>query len=94
MDFKSWVVCWCVCAGVSIDGKDGPALFDLGGAACYCQTLVFWCGSGIAPGLPQEWLSDSEWGFCREAVPLFAALRDGGPFREGQMKTKVLKMLG
>jgi hypothetical protein len=30
--------------------------FDLGGAACYCQALVFWCRSGVAPRLPQEWL--------------------------------------
>ena len=94
MDFISWVICWCVCVGVGIGGKDGPALFDLGGAACYCQTLVLWCRSGVAPGLPQERLSDSEWGFGREAVPLCAVLRDGGPIREGQWKTKVLKMPG
>ena len=81
MDVKSWIVCWCVCIGVGIGGKDGPALFDLGVAACYGQTLVFWCHSGVAPGLPQEWLSDSEWGFGREAVSLYAVLRDGGPLR-------------
>jgi hypothetical protein len=27
-----------VCIGVGIGGKDGPALFDLGVAACYGQT--------------------------------------------------------
>jgi hypothetical protein len=91
VDFKSWTVCWCVCAGVGIGGKDCPALLDLGGAAYCCQTLAFWCRSGVAPGLPQEWLSDSECGFGREAVPLCAALRDVGPHREGQRKTKVLR---
>ena len=35
-------------------GKDGPVLFDLGGVACYCQALVFWCPSDVAPGLPQK----------------------------------------
>ena len=63
-------------------------------AMCYDQTLVFWCRSGVAPGLSQERLSDSEWGFGREAVPLCAVLRDGGPIRKGQWKTKVLKMPG
>jgi len=43
--------------------------------------------SGVAPGLPQEWLSDGEWGLGREMVPFCAALRDGGPLREGQWKT-------
>ena len=94
MDVKSWIVCWCVCIGVGIGGKDGPALFDLGAAACYGQALAFWCRSGVAPGLSQERLSDSEWGFGREAVPLCAVLRDGGPIREGQWKTKVLEMPG
>jgi hypothetical protein len=78
VDVRSWAcqqaVCWCVCVGVGIGGKDGPALFDVGVAACYCQTLVFWCRSVVAPGLPQERLSDSEWGFGREAVPLCAAV--------------------
>jgi hypothetical protein len=31
VDVKSWIVCWCFCIGVGIGGKDGPALFDLGG---------------------------------------------------------------
>ena len=46
------------------------------------------------PGLPQEWLSDIEWGIGREAVPFRAALCDGGLLREGQWKTKVSKMPG
>jgi hypothetical protein len=50
--------------------------------------------SGVAPGLPQEWLSDSEWGLGREAVPFYVVLRNGGPFCEGQWKTKVLKVPG
>jgi hypothetical protein len=33
VDVKSWIVCWCVCIGVGIGGKDGPALFDLGDRA-------------------------------------------------------------
>ena len=37
---KSWIVCWCVCVGFGIGGRDGPALFGLGGAACYCETLL------------------------------------------------------
>ena len=32
----------------SIGGEDGLALFDLGGAACYRQSLVFWCCSDVA----------------------------------------------
>jgi hypothetical protein len=92
--FELWIVCWCVRSGVGIGGKDGPVLFDLGGAACCCQALTFWCRSGVAPGLPQNRLSDSKWGFGREAVPLCAVLRDVGPLREGQWKTKVLKISG
>jgi len=48
VDVKSWIVCWCVCIGIGIGGKDGPALFDLGVAACYGHTLVFWCRSGVS----------------------------------------------
>jgi hypothetical protein len=50
--------------------------------------------SGVAPGLPQERLSDSEWGFGREAVPLCAVLRGGGQLCERQWKTKEFKMPG
>jgi hypothetical protein len=80
VDVKSRIVCWCVCVGVGIGGKDGPAPFDLGGAACCCEALVFWCRSGAAPGLPRERLSDSEWGFGREAVSRYAVLRAASLF--------------
>jgi hypothetical protein len=63
VDAKSWIVCWCVCIGVSIGGEDGPALFNFSGAVCNHQSLAFWCRSDVAFGLPQEWLSDCEWGF-------------------------------
>jgi hypothetical protein len=93
VDVKSWIVCWCVCIGVGVGGRDGPALFDLGVAACWRAMAKRW-SSGVAPGLSQERLSDSKWGFGRGMVPLCAVLRDGGPLREGQWKTKVLKIPG
>ena len=67
--YSSWVVCGCVGVGVGVGGENGPALLDLGLAAGYCQSLVFWCRSGVAPGLPKERLSDGEGGFGCEAVP-------------------------
>ena len=94
VDVKSWIVCWCVCIGVGIGGKDGPALFDLGGAARYRQALVFVCCSGVSPGLSQEWLTNGEWRPGREAVPCCAILRDGGPLRESQWETEVLQVPG
>jgi hypothetical protein len=51
VDVKSWIVCWCVCIGVGIGSEDSPAFFDLSGAACNRQSLVFWCRSGIRPAL-------------------------------------------
>ena len=93
--FISRVVCWRVCFGVGIGGKYGPALFDLGGAACYRQSLVLWCRSRVVLGLPQEWLSDNDRGLGREVLQCFAALRGDGLRRERQWKTKVLiKMPG
>jgi hypothetical protein len=85
---------WCVCVGLSTGGEDSPALFDLGGAACFGPTLLFWYRSSVTSGLPQEWLSDGEWGLNRDAVPFCAGLRDGGLLREGQWETKVFKVLG
>jgi hypothetical protein len=41
------------CIGAGIGGEDGTVLLDLGGAACYRQSLVFWFRSGVAPGLLQ-----------------------------------------
>jgi len=58
------------------------------------QSLAFSCRPDVAPGLPQEWLSNSEWGLGREVVPFYAAQRDGGPLRKGEWKFKVLKMPG
>jgi hypothetical protein len=43
-----------------VGGENGPALLDLDRAECYCQSLVFWCCSGVAPGLPKERLSDGK----------------------------------
>jgi hypothetical protein len=63
--------------GLSV-GVIALAFFDLGGAACYRPALFFWCRSGVAPGLPQEWFCDSEWGLGRK----------------GQWETKVLKVPG
>jgi hypothetical protein len=48
VNVQSWVVRLCACIGVGIGGKDGPALFDLGAAACNGKTPVFWCRSGVA----------------------------------------------
>jgi len=66
----SWAASWSVCISAGIGGEDGPALFGLGGAACYRQSLAFWCRSGVVPGLPQKRLSDGKWALGREVVPL------------------------
>ena len=72
--------------------KDSSALLDLGGVVSYLHSLVFWYRSGVTPGLPQEWLSDSEWGLVCDAVPFCEILRNTGPLREGQWKIRVLKI--
>jgi hypothetical protein len=69
------------------DSEDSPALFDLGGGAVYyCQTLVFWCRSGVTV-LPQSLAFRLRMGAWSRSGTICAALRKCGLLREGQWKT-------